>query len=196
MSHCKVNNWVTDGISIAIQVTFVFAFLTVFFFVYVQEVEKKEFVAQMNLIVDDLMKDVKKDIPNLVNKQTQISEEQAIVLINGIIDVLQEKIAIDSKSTVKDILLQNQAVKKKAFNSLTTVISILIIMSVFILLIGFCVPIQYQIKEAMLVVIFVGLTELTFLEVIAKKYISANPNKVKRELGIAIQNWIKVNNKL
>ena len=35
MSQCKVNNWVTDGVAIAIQITFVFAFLTVFFFVYV-----------------------------------------------------------------------------------------------------------------------------------------------------------------
>jgi predicted nucleic acid-binding Zn ribbon protein len=196
MSHCKVNNWVTYGISIATQVTFVYAFLTVFFFVYVQEVEKKEFVSQMNLIVDDLMKDVKEDIPNLVNTQSQVSGEQAVVLINGVIDVMEEKIAIDSKSTVKDIMEQNQAVKKKAFTFLMTVIAILIIMSIFILLIGFCVHIQYQIKEAMLVVIFVGLTELTFLEIIAKNYISASPNKVKRELGIGIQKWIDVNHKL
>jgi hypothetical protein len=196
MSQCKVNNWVTDGVAIAIQITFVFAFLTVFFFVYVQEVEKREFVSQMNLIVDDIMKDVEKDIPNLIKKQDMVDEKDAVVIINGVIDVLQEKIAIDAKSTVNDVLEHNHAVKLKAFKSLISVIIILVAAAAVVLLIGFCVPVQYQIKEAMLVVIFVGLTELTFLEVIAKHYKSASPNKVRRELGLAVQKWIDKRKKL
>jgi hypothetical protein len=196
MSRCKVNNWVTDGIGIAIQITFIFAFLTVFFFVYVQDVEKSEFVSQMNLIVDDLMKDIEKDIPNLIKKQSVVNEKNILVIINGVIDVLQEKIAIDSKSTVKDVLEQNHAVKLKAFKSLTSVIIILVAVATVVLLLGFCVPFKYQIKEAMLVVIFIGLTELTFLEVIAKHYISASPNKIRRELGLAVQKWISKRKKL
>jgi hypothetical protein len=32
-----------------------------------------------------------------------------------------------------------------------------------------------------------------FLQVIAKNYITADPNKVKRDLSTAIQKWIKKN---
>jgi len=193
---CKTNEWVSDGISIAIQVTFVFAFLTVFFFVYVTEVEKEEFRTQMNLIVDNIMKDVEDDLPNLINKQAHFNKKDAVVVINGIVDVLEEKIAIDAKSNMLDVLNKNHAVKMKAFKSLSTVIIIIVTLAVIILLIGFCIPLINQIKEAIFVVIFVGLTELTFLKVIAANYISADPNKVKRSFSQAVQNWIKVNGKL
>lgn len=193
---CKTNKWIMGGISIAIQVTFIFAFLTVFFFVYVTEVEKEEFRTQMNLIVDNIMKDVNNDLPSLINKQEYLSKADAAVVINGIIDVLQEKIYIDSKSTSATVLKQNHSVKMKAFKYLSAIVTVIVVSAVIILLIGFCVPIIYQIKEAMLVVIFVGLTELTFLQVIAKNFVSADPNKVKRSLGEAIQQWIKVNRKV
>ena len=193
---CKVNKWVINGVQMAIQITFVFAFLTVFFFVYVQEVEKSEFVSQMNLIVDNIMKDIEIDIPELINKQNQISKEDALVIISGVIDTLQEKIQMDATKNIHDIIIKNHAVKMKAFGSLMTVIAVVVIIAIITIISGFCIPIQYQMKEAMLIVVFVGMTELVFLELIAKRYISADPNKVKRELGISIQNWIKTNNKL
>ena len=129
MSECKVNNWVTDGVTISIQVVFVFAFLTMFFFVYVQELEKMEFVSQTNLIIDDIMKDFEEKIPILINKQSLIGKENVLIIINGLIDVLQEKISNDSVSTVKDILEKNHAVKLKALKSLMSVIIILVVAS-------------------------------------------------------------------
>lgn len=193
--ECKINKWITDGISISIQIAFTFAFLTVFFFIYVQKVEKDEFQSQMNMIVDNIMKDMENNISTLISKQDLLSEEESMILINGVIDTLQEKIAMDSKNTVQDILEQNHAVKIKAFKSLMSVITLIIIVFLIIILIGFCIPINSQIKEAMIVVIFVGFTELIFLEVIAKHYISASPNKVKRSLVQSIQKWIKNNGK-
>ena len=129
MSQCKINNWVTDGVTISIQVVFVFAFLTMFFFVYVQELEKMEFVSQTNLIIDDIMKDFEEKIPILINKQSLIGKENVLIIINGLIDVLQEKISNDSVSTVKDILEKNHAVKLKALKSLMSVIIILVVAS-------------------------------------------------------------------
>lgn len=192
---CKTNHWVTHGIGIAIQVTFIFAFLTIFFFAYVQEVEKEEFKGQLNLIVDSLMEDIKTDLPKLINKQ-QLSQEDMLVITNGIIDVLQEKISVDATGTVKNVADMNRKVKMKALKSLVTVIVCVIVIAIIILLFGFCIDVTYQIKEAMLVVIFVGLTELVFLQVIAKNYISASPNKVKRDIGAEVQNWIKKNHKI
>jgi hypothetical protein len=52
---------------------------------------------------------------------------------------------------------------------------------------------MYQIKEAIIVVFFVALTELVFLEIVAKNYISANPNKIKAEVAQAIKEWLKDN---
>jgi len=39
-------------------------------------------------------------------------------------------------------------------------------------------------------VFFVALTELVFLQVIAKNYISADPNKVKSAIADAIKKWV------
>ena len=152
-----------------------------------------EFVSQTNLIIDDIMKDFEEKIPILINKQSLIGKENVLIIINGLIDVLQEKMSNDSVSTVKDILEKNHAVKLKALKSLMSVIIILVVASTVLLLIGFCLPIQYQIKEAMLIIIFVGLTEFIFLQVIAKQFISADPNKIRREIGKEVNNWIKRN---
>jgi len=73
------------------------------------------------------------------------------------------------------------------------VVGVLVVVSVFMLVIGYCLPVQHQTLEALWVVLFVALTEFTFLQVVAKNYKSADPNKVKRVLGSAITKWIKKN---
>lgn len=194
MIQCKVNNhWVNDGIAIAIQVSLVFSFLTIFFFVYVTKIEKEEFQKQMNLIVDNIMDDVVNDLLNLVNSNSPLSKEDTNILVNGIIDVMEEKITFEAKDSIQDITKINSNVKSKAFSSLATVLLGVVIITVIFLILGFCLPIKQNIKEALIAVIFVGLTEFSFLTFIASKYISASPNKVKRNLGEAIQNWIAIN---
>lgn len=190
---CTKNVWPKDIVSLAIQVTFVYTFLTIFFFVYVQKVEKEEFVSQMNLIVDTLFNDIKNDMPNLINTSYPVKQEDIVVLVDGIIGLFESKIAIDAQGTVKQVYEQNQNVKKSAFKSLIKFISIVVIFATIVILIGYCVPIKYQLKKALVVVIFVGLTELMFLQVVAKNYITADPNKVKRDLSTAVQRWIKKN---
>lgn len=194
MISCKINNhWVNDGIAIAIQVSLVFSFLTIFFFVYVTKIEKEEFKKQMNLVVDNIMDDVVNGMPNLLNSNSPLSKENTNILVNGIIDVMEEKITIEAKDSIQDIAKINSDVKSKAFSSLTTVLLGVVIIAVIFLILGFCIPIKQNIKEALIAVVFVGLTEFSFLTFIASKYISASPNKVKRNLGEAIQNWIAIN---
>jgi len=192
MNKCKTNNLIKKGISIIIQITFVFAFLTIFFFVYVQNVERNDFQEQLDLIVDNIMKDIDQDIVNIIEKNNINSNDIAIIL-DGIIDIIQEKISMRNKKSLNNILNQNQKIKKTALNSLMTFIAIIIIICLFILLLGFCMPIVYQIKEAMLVIIFIVITEFIILKLIARNYISADPNKIKRTLGKSIQSWIKNN---
>ena len=190
VSECKINDWLKDVIGMSIQIAFVFAFLTIFFFLYVQQVEKMEFISQMNLIVDTLMKDVEDNITPIKNN------DDFLVVLNGVIDVLEKNIIKDSKSSVKNVEELNIGVKTTAYKSLISFILVIVVIATCVLLLGFCIPLQYQLKKAIIIVIAVGITELVFLQIIAKNYISADPNKVKRELSDAIRKWIKTNKKI
>ena len=198
MPQCKTNNWITNVSAISIQIMFVFAFLTVFFFVFVQKVEKEEFVNQMNIIVDNIMEDIGQDISNLVKEESifYTMNEDSLVMISGIIDLIEEKNSLDAENDIKYVLENNHQVKLKAFKSLMFFITIIVVLITILFFFGFCIPIKYHIKEAMLVIIFIGLTEFIFLKLITKKYISASPNNVKRSLAQAIQTWIIKNHKI
>lgn len=194
MSICKLKNkWVNNGIAIAIQVSLIFAFLTIFFFTYVSRVEKEEFGKQMNIIVDNIMKDVNDDIHNILFNQTVLSNDDIFILINGIIDVSEKKVNISSKQAIEDVIKQNNEVKKNSIKSLGNVMGVVMLVSLILLILGFCLPILQNFKEALIAVFFVALTELTFLTFITKRFISADPNRVKRNLGDAIQKWIAKN---
>lgn len=194
MAVCKIKNKLASkGITIAMQVSLIFAFLTIFFFTYVSSVEKEEFGKQMDLIVDNIMEDVNDDIHNLIFNQTILSKDDIFIVVNGIIDVSEEKVNMSSKQAVEDIISQNNEVKKNAIKSLSTVMGIVVLVSIILLILGFCLPILKNLREALISVFFVALTELTFLTFITKRFISADPNRVKRNLGDAIQKWITKN---
>ena len=197
VSECKINDWLKDVIGMSIQIAFVFAFLTIFFFLYVQKVEKMEFVSQLNLIVDTLMKDIEYIIIPIKNDDDFLVVLNSIInILYGVIDVLEKNIIEDSKSSVKNIERLNIGVKTTAYKSLISFILIIVIIATCVLLLGFCIPLQCQLKKAMIIVIAVGITEFAFLEIIAKNYISTDPNKIKRELADSIRKWIKTNKKI
>lgn len=182
-------------ISVVIQVTFIFTFLTVFFFLYVQGVEKTEFQNQLYIIVDDLMKNSKDDLRKILNN-SQLTNDQKYVLIAGAIDTMEEKIAQDSKNNIKSVNEQNYKTKLKALQYMViAILGVILLVNIFIFF-NICMPLEYQIKEAMIVIIFVGLTEFAFLQLVASKYIAADPNDIKRTIGTAIQSWIEKNKKI
>lgn len=192
---CKRNGWIIDGFSLAFQVVFVFAFLTIFFFVYVVKVEKAQFEDQMNYVVDTILtKDIEKELLGPV--KNTIPQEQLVALISGIIDGVDYKAQKNSASGVKSVNSQNASVRSSAFKTLGIVVGVLVFISASMLIIGYCLPVRHQTIEALWVVLFVALTEFTFLQVVASRYKSADPNKVKRVLGEAVTNWIKKNKKL
>lgn len=192
---CKSNVWIVDGFSLAFQVVFIFAFLTIFFFVYVVKVEKAQFEDQMNYVIDSILtKDIEKQLLGPV--QNTIPQEQLVALIAGIIDGVDYKAEKDAESGVKSVNIQNASVRSTAFKTLGIVVGVLILVSVTMLIIGYCLPVRHQTMEALWVVLFVALTEFTFLQVVASRYKSADPNKVKHALGEAVTAWIAKNKKL
>ena len=192
---CNTNAWIVDGFALSFQVVFVFAFLTIFFFVYVVKVEKAEFEDQMTYVVDNILtRDIEKEILGTVAHS--LPQAQLVTLISGLIDGVEFQAARGSKSGVKDVNDQNAVVRTTAFKTLAIVVGVLVLMSGGMLVVGYCLPVRHQTMEALWVVLFVALTEFTFLQVVAKNYKSADPNKVKRTLGAAITKWIKDHKKI
>lgn len=187
MMHCKSEDPIVNKIFyILLQVLFIFIFLTVFFFTYVYSTEKAAFKNQINIVVDDLSLDM--NVRPLVPKG---QEDVATVLISGALD-LAKKDAI--KSTEKDdeqIKEQNNQIIKKAFTWVGISSGVLLVIAILLYLSGRCLPFHIHIKEALIVVFFVALTELSFLLLITREYWSVDPSEIRQTLGNTIQDYIK-----
>lgn len=190
---CRNNHWITEGFSLLFQVVFIFAFLTIFFFAYVVSVEKGEFEDQMNYVVDDILTD---DIEETILKNVKgVPNDKLFGVVAGAIDAIDYNSKKDSESGVNKVNLQNTKTRRKAFKILGMVIGALVLLVIIMLIVGYCMPIRHNVSEALWVILFVGITEFAFLQLIAKNYISADPNDVKRVIGLAIEKWIKENKK-
>ena len=100
---CKSNVWIIDGFSLLFQVVFVFAFLTIFFFIYVVKVEKSQFEDQMNYVIDSIItKDIEKQLIGPV--QNTVSQEKLVAIISGIIDGVEFKEQKDEKEDFDTIM--------------------------------------------------------------------------------------------
>lgn len=178
-----------NTISIIVQVIFVFSFLVVFYFLYVTKVEQEDFKEQINLIVDDLMSDINEQLLDIiVNKGIEkIKKEDIEVLMYGIIDTIEEKVSKSSADGIKQINDSNNKLRNNIYFILVGLLCIIILLFV----IFSCLPKYTIVKESIITVMFIGLTELIFLTFISGKYISADPNRIKNTLGVSIKKWIK-----
>jgi len=191
MGFCD-SNLIYSSLEVFIQVVFVFSFLVLFYFYYVIGVEKKDFQEQIDLIVDDLTKDIKVQIDTIVESDiNKIPRDDFNTLLFGMIDVLEEKINASSKDAVKTINENNNKLKNKVVFALSIVMCVCIL----VMIIFNCYPIFTILKESIITVFFIAMVELVFLTCISGKYISADPNKIKNIIGTSIQKWI-VDNKV
>jgi len=187
------NNTVYYGLSIFIQVVFVFSFLVLFYFLYVIDVERKDFEDQINLLVDNLFSNVKDQVNEIIKVNPEkISKDDFELLVYGIIDTLEEKINIDSKDTIKQINASNDTLKNSVYKILIGIMVLCVVLIIFFR----CYPVSTILKESVITVFFIAMVELVFLTFISGKYISADPNKVKMLLGTSIKQWIQQNNKI
>ena len=186
------NNLIYNGLTVFIQVIFVFSFLVLFYFLYVIDVEKKDFQEQIDLLVDSLMTDLKSQSNNIISVNSkEMSKEDLELLIYGIIDTFEEKITMNTKNMIQNVNNNNSSIKNNMFKILIGIMVVCVILLIFFQ----CYPVYTILKESIITVFFIGLVELVFLTFISGKYISADPNKIKNLLGTSIQNWIKVNKK-
>lgn len=187
MVQCMPDNPIVNkSFYILLQVLFIFIFLTIFFFTYVHSTEKVAFKTQMNMVVDDLALDM--NVRPLVPKG---QEDIATILLFGSLDLARKNAEKSTASDDQKINEQNNQIMKKAFLWVGISTSVLLVIALGLYFTGHCLPFQIHIKEALIVVFFVAITELIFLIVITREYWSVDPSQIRQELGDAMQDYIK-----
>jgi len=172
-----------------IQSCIVFVFLTIFFYTYVTSIEHEEFENQLNQIVDDLFNQYRDDISNLFPKD-ETKKEIVKTTIYGFIDHKEYDIEKTTKSENNEIDQTNQQIIKKSIYLVLVYISFSIILLLCLYYFGFDINIKSSIKEGIFILIFIFLVEFTFLNLIAKHYISGNANYVIQTVSKKIIEYI------
>lgn len=187
MVECLTKSRIINKIFVIfLQIVLIFIFLTIFFFTYVGSVEKDTFKVQMNLIVDDLTTDI-----NFSQFVPSGGEDVATVILDGSLEVARRNSLNDDKEKDDDISKQNTKIKNKAFLCVGISLIILLIIVAILSMTSHCIPFHIHAKEAFIVVFFVALTEIFFLNVITKNYLSIDPSNVRHQISESIHNWIK-----
>lgn len=185
------NSLFNNIIYIIIQIVLIFGFLCIFYFFYVVKFENIEFKKQLNVIVDDVIDIIKNNISlKLDSKNINLDDDKLKILINGLIDTTEEKITLENKNNINIINNKNTNLQ----HNVLIFIGIIFVSLVILLIIYRCKNFLESTKDGILVVFFVGLTELIFLLLISGKYIAASPQKIKDQMCNSIINYIKTNN--
>lgn len=180
MSSCVVNETISIFSNSLIQGSIVFAFLTFFFFAYVVNVEKEEFQKQVNMVVDVIFERYTEKIRVILdNKLAKAALYGAIISTEEdfIKSTLQETEELTKRN--KEIILSS--VKSVGMFAIATIFIIVVLYFY-----GYCISLKDITKEAMFILLFIFLVEFIFINLIAKNYISANPNYVKNKIARSI----------
>ncbi len=154
-------------VNLLLFASFAAAFLTIFFFTYVKNIEKEIVVNNVTYITD-----------NLIDNYTILLGKDQKEYIAKLLDNIN----------INDMSKEDQNVidkNKKLFNK---TIKILVIGLIIILIITFIICSKYNIKytdvliKNFVLLIFIGIVEFVFLKYFIKNYLSANINFVKSEL--------------
>ena len=115
-------------------------------------------------------------------------EDTATVIIDGSLEVARRNAMSETKKEDKKINDQNATIRNKALKWVAIDGGLLVVVLIILASTGHCVPL-----EALIVVFFVALTEILFLNLITKKYWSVNPSEVRHQIGESMKGWIKEN---
>ena len=135
-------------------------------------------------MVTTIIKDI--EIPQNISEFSDKYKEKFIPFINELIESNKEEESLESS-----VKKANDNIKKKANNVLYISIGILLISLLIFFIVGFCIHIPIHIFKGIIVVVFIASVELIFLTFFTSNYISADPNKVRKHVGEAINNYIK-----
>jgi uncharacterized membrane protein YidH (DUF202 family) len=191
MTKCKQNIIINRIFGMGLQIFTMFIFLTVFFFTYVKLIEKQSFVNQINLVVDDLATD--QDF-NKLKPPEGSTKDALLIVIDGSLDLAKQKSIKQSQKTDQNISKQNEKTLRKAVKWVIIAIILVIVIIITIKAFRVCLPISTHIKDSLVTLFFIALTEFLFLTIITSKYWSINRQQVRKDLGESIHKYISDNN--
>jgi DNA-directed RNA polymerase beta subunit len=121
-----------------------------------------------------------------------IDKDQLAIVLSGLIDATSKKLELDLTTEIENYEKNNKNVKSMAFKYVRYALIALISISILLLFIGNCYRnmVGEMFMETLSVIMVVAVTELLFLETIGARYISADPNRVKRKLASSIIDYI------
>lgn len=166
-----VNHSLNHGIKIFMQVLFVVTFLSLFFFLYVVQIEKEIFKDQIDFVVDNLFGEFQSTIDIAVPRQLQRQVKAEMLEYLNTVKT--------SPETYDDIRKQNEDVIDRTKRLVFIFVTIFVACMIAIFLLKFCVDLKLHILENTIALGAVALTEFLFLNLVTKRYIAANPNHVK-----------------
>ena len=136
------NKYVSFTFSIVLQISVIFLFLVIFFFSYVQKVEKKSFNSQIQYTVDNIMSDVGGGLSKIIYPPNITAEQKDMLrsTYSCIIDYEKTKLIEENKQVDENIENNNNNITKFAINILIGVIAISILISLSFSVIKFCLP--------------------------------------------------------
>lgn len=191
------NKYVTIFSNAIIQTVIIFIFLTIFFFSYVSGVEKTEFESQLNFITDSVYSRHKKEINDALDRYSINEDKRRYIktAIYGTIDYNEEEMTKKSQQENKNIEQTNNKIKEDSifYVKALTIIAIVILFIIFIIMhkkYDCYLPLGQYFKEGIIVLFFIFVVEIIFLNVVVKNYISANPNEIKNKIAASIINYI------
>jgi hypothetical protein len=191
---CLQHNYVSTFSNALIQGAIVFAFLTIFFFGYVTSVEKDEYSKQVGMVVDNIYEQYKEDIEKVLPKNEE-SRKLTKAAIYGIIDTNEEYLSKSTEGERKELDDSNSKIIKNSVLSVLILLIICVSLLIIFAFFGYCIPLKDFVKEGFFILLFIFIVEFLFLNIIAKNYISANPNTVKKELAQSVINYVNNRNK-
>lgn len=171
-------------IFIVLQVCLIASFLVIFFFSYVSEIENKIVQKQIEYLVD-----------SFTNEQKYIITDPSIrEIIKNSVDSIQTP---DLSQEDAEVEASNQQLENLAVQTVLICLIIGILIFLFYLLSSMMQgnvkgPIKI-LSTSIIILLAVGATEVTFLDGIARNYISADPNYFRMKILQQLKNFADSN---
>ena len=161
-------NHLQEGITtIILSVTFVSIFLGIFFFTYAKNVEKEIVMNNVNYLVNDLIGNLKDIIPPA--GQTQLKQKMNEVKLP------------DMSKEDEQVETNNKALLKRAAGVLG-LIGFIGIFSAYKLSKKYNLSFQTLVVKNLILLVGIAIVEIGFINLVAKQYISINPNQIKKAI--------------
>ena len=169
---------------IILQVLLVCICLTLFYYNYVLYVEKDEIVEQLNVIVKKLLGD--KDRYKFMN-DTNTNK----IISRGILESIKEDQMINMQQSVDAANMNNASIKRESTVIVIIALALIVVVSVVFFFKYQCVEISTEIRDTMIIVFFVLISEFVFLNVISKNFVFADPNHIIQTICQTVADNVK-----